>query len=60
MSKSLRIAVVGAGIGGLTSAARLSHAGHKVTLFEKTPVRADAAASSGRAAISGTSVRRCF
>ena len=35
MSQPLRIAVVGAGVGGLTSAARLAHAGHQVTVFEK-------------------------
>lgn len=35
MSSPLRIAIVGAGVGGLTSAARLAHAGHKITLFEK-------------------------
>ena len=29
-----RIAVVGAGIGGLCSAARLAKAGHTVTIFE--------------------------
>jgi len=29
------VAVVGAGIGGLTVAARLAHAGHRVTLYEK-------------------------
>lgn len=35
MSTPLRIAIVGAGIGGLTSAARLAHAGHQVTVYEK-------------------------
>lgn len=35
MTPPLRIAVVGAGIGGLTSAARLAAAGHDVTVFEK-------------------------
>jgi len=35
MAGNLRIAVVGAGVGGLTSAARLAHAGHRVTVFEK-------------------------
>jgi phytoene desaturase len=31
------IAVIGAGVGGLSSAARLAHDGHKVEVFEKLP-----------------------
>ncbi len=32
-----KIAVVGAGVGGLATAARLAHKGHQVTVFEKLP-----------------------
>ncbi len=32
-----RIAVIGAGIGGMTAAGELAHAGHRVTLFEQSP-----------------------
>ncbi len=31
----MRIAVVGAGVGGLAAAVRLAHAGHRVTVFEQ-------------------------
>src|SRR5689334_22314679 len=35
--RSLRVAIVGAGLGGLASALRLSHAGYEVEVFEKNP-----------------------
>lgn len=35
---SRSIAIVGAGVGGLSAAARLAHAGHRVTVFEKNEV----------------------
>jgi phytoene desaturase len=35
---SRSIAIVGAGVGGLAAAARLAHAGHRVTVFEKNAV----------------------
>ena len=34
----MRIAVVGAGVGGLTAAVRLAHAGHRVTVYEAATV----------------------
>ncbi|MBM4178135.1 MAG: phytoene desaturase [Ignavibacteria bacterium] len=36
-SKPMRVAVVGAGIGGLVSAIQLAHAGHTVDVFEQGP-----------------------
>jgi phytoene desaturase len=33
----MRIAVVGAGVGGLAAAIRLAHAGHRVTVYEQGP-----------------------
>ena len=38
MDKSVKIAVVGAGIGGLASAIYLAHQGHSVSIFEKFSV----------------------
>ena len=35
-SRSLEIAVIGAGVGGLTVAARLARRGHSVTIYEKS------------------------
>jgi phytoene dehydrogenase-like protein len=35
-SRSLKIAVIGAGVGGLTVAARLARRGHSVTIYEKS------------------------
>lgn len=35
-SRPLDIAVIGAGVGGLTVAARLAHRGHRVTIYEKS------------------------
>ncbi|MFA5438249.1 MAG: NAD(P)-binding protein, partial [Candidatus Omnitrophota bacterium] len=35
--ESKKIAVVGAGVGGLASAARLAHDGYDVEVFEKLP-----------------------
>jgi len=35
-SRSLNIAVVGAGVGGLTVATRLAYRGHRVTIYEKS------------------------
>ncbi len=37
MSHSLRIAIIGAGIGGLAAAALLKRAGHDVTVYEQAP-----------------------
>jgi phytoene desaturase len=37
MKARLRVAVVGAGVGGLSAAARLAHAGFEVDVFEKHP-----------------------
>lgn len=34
-NERLRVAVIGAGVGGLTAAARLAHAGLRVTVYEK-------------------------
>lgn len=32
-----RVAIIGAGFGGMTAAGELAHAGHQVTLFEQSP-----------------------
>ena len=38
IKKSCDVVVIGAGIGGLTLAARLAHAGYKAIVLEKTPL----------------------
>ena len=46
----MRVAVVGAGVGGLACAIRLAHAGHAVTVFEQGPA---AGGKCGRVEASG-------
>ena len=46
----MRIAVVGAGVGGLACAIRLAHAGHAVTVFEAGPA---AGGKCGRVSVDG-------
>lgn len=48
-----RLAVVGGGIIGLTSAYRLARAGHDVTVFDPTPARGATWAAAGMVAPSG-------
>ncbi len=37
IKKKHRVGIIGAGVGGLASAARLAHRGHPVTVYEKLP-----------------------
>ena len=46
----MRVAVVGAGVGGLACAIRLAHAGHAVTVFEQGPA---AGGKFGRVTVDG-------
>ncbi len=55
----MKVAVIGAGVGGLAAAVRLAHAGHAITVLERGDAAGGKCGRVREGGSPGTAGRRC-